>query len=163
MPGHPYRADDYEDIVRDVLAVASVGADLITDVVALTREPLCDQVALARIARERDLALTRYRRDRDGRRLEATMASLDEQEAMARAANPQPMPAAEIAARLRDLPGIWDAAPASRRAIAESLFERIEVIGLRRMQITPTTAAVARGLAEAFSSASAGYGRGERI
>jgi hypothetical protein len=50
----------------------------------------------------------------------------------------------------------------SRRVIAESLFERIEVLELRRMRIIPTDAAVARGLADAFSSASAGYGRGER-
>ena len=106
--------------------------------------------------------LARYCRDRDARSLEAMMASLDEQEAAARAAGLEPMPAAEIAGRLRDLPGIWDAAPASRRAIAESLFERIEVLGVRRMHITPTVAAIGRGFAEAFASSSAGYGRGER-
>jgi hypothetical protein len=45
----------------------------------------------------------------------------------------------------------------------EALFERVEVLGLRRMRIEPTPSAVAAGLVEAFSSASAGYGRGERI
>ena len=63
---------------------------------------------------------------------------------------------------LRDLPRLWDDAPASRRALSESLFERVDVLGLRSMRLEPTPAAIARGLAEAFSSASAGYGRGER-
>lgn len=62
-----------------------------------------------------------------------------------------------VAARL------WDDAPGSRRALAEALFERVEVLGLRRMRIEPTPSAVAAGLIEAFSCASAGYGRGERI
>jgi hypothetical protein len=39
----------------------------------------------------------------------------------------------------------------------------VEVLGLRRMHLEPTPAAVAAGLVEAFSCASAGYGRGERI
>jgi hypothetical protein len=58
---------------------------------------------------------------------------------------------------------LWDDASGSRRALAEALFERVEVLGLRRMRIEPTPSAVAAGLVEAFSRASAGYGRGERI
>jgi hypothetical protein len=54
------------------------------------------------------------------------------------------------------------AAPGSRRALAEALFERVEVLGLRRMRIEPTPSAIAAGLVDAFSRASAGYGRGER-
>jgi hypothetical protein len=65
-------------------------------------------------------------------------------------------------AYLRDLPRLWEEAPDSRRGLAESLFERVEVLGLRRMHLEPTPAAVAAGLVEAFSCASAGYGRGER-
>ena len=67
-----------------------------------------------------------------------------------------------MVAYLRDLPRLWDEAPGSRRALAEALFERVEVLGLRRMRIEPTPSAVAAGLVEAFSRASAGYGRGER-
>jgi len=52
--------------------------------------------------------------------------------------------------------------PDSRRGLAESLFERVVVLGLRRMHRKQTPAAGAAGLVEAFSSASAGYGRGER-
>ena len=55
-------------------------------------------------------------------------------------------------------------APVRRRdrRLADSLFERVEDLGLRRMHLEPTPAAVAAGLADAFSSASAGVGRGER-
>ena len=63
---------------------------------------------------------------------------------------------------LRDLLRLWDEAPGSRRGLAESLFKRVEVLGLRRMHLEPTPAAVAAGLVEALLSASAGYGRGER-
>ena len=92
------------------------------------------------------------------------MAALDEQEAEARDRQPAPeLSAAEVVAYLRDLPRLWDDAPDSRRGLTESLFERVEVLGLRRMHLEPTPAAVAAGLVEAFSSASAGYGRGESV
>jgi hypothetical protein len=42
------------------------------------------------------------------------------------------------------------------------MFERVEVLGLRRMLIEPTPSAIAAGLVEAFSCASAGHGLGER-
>jgi len=113
-----------EAIVREVLARGSAGADLLSDVVTLTRAPEPDRLALARIGRERDAALARYRRDRDAGALEATMGILDEQERAVREAGPEPMPAAEVVERLRDVAAVWAAAPASRRAIAESLFER---------------------------------------
>jgi len=51
----------------------------------------------------------------------------------------------------------------TRRGLAESLFGRVEVLGLRRMHLEPTPAAVAAELVvDAFSRASAGSGRGER-
>ena len=84
---------------------------------------------------------------------------------MGAARDHQPAPeltAAEVAAYLRDLPRLWHDDQDSRRGLAESLFERVEVLGLRRMHLEPTPAAVAGGLVEASSSASAGYGRGER-
>lgn len=164
MPGHSYRADEYEAIAREVLGRAALGASLVADVVAATRDPEPDRLALARIGRERDAALARYRRDRDARALEATMAALDagEHEARAGGSLHAPLPAADVVEYLRDLPRLWDDAPASRRGLAEAIFERIEVLGIRRMRITPTPGAMAAGLAEAFSNASAGYGRGER-
>jgi hypothetical protein len=164
MPGHSYRADEYEAIVREVLGRVSLGAAVVADVVAATRDPDPDRLALARVARERDAAIARYRRDRDTRALEATMGRLDEEERAARetAAAPALEPV-EVVDYLRELPRLWDDAPASRRGLAEALFERIEVLGLRRMGLTPTADAIAAGLVAAFSSASAGYGRGERV
>ena len=88
MPGTSYRADEYEAIVRDVLADVSLGAEHIAAVVAETRDAEPDRLAVARIGRERDAALARYRRDRDLRTLERTMATLDEQEAEASAGGP---------------------------------------------------------------------------
>jgi hypothetical protein len=130
MPGHSYRAAEYEAVVREVLAQVSLGSDRIAAVVEATRAPGPDQLALARIGRERDAALARYRRDRDLHALEASMAALDEQEAEARDRQPAPeLTAAEVAAYLRDLPRLWDDAPDSRRGLAESLSERVEVLG----------------------------------
>lgn len=163
MPGHSYRTAEYEGIVREVLAQVSLGADSLVRIVEATRAPEVDRLALARIGRERDAAMARYRRDRDAAALEATMAMLDAQEREAREATPAPgLSSAEVVEYLRDLPRLWDDAPDSRRGLAETLFERIEVLGLRRMRIQPTMSAIAAGLAEAFSSVSAGYGRGER-
>ena len=88
MPGASYRADEYEAIVREVLADVSLGAEHIAAVVGETRDAEPDRLAIARIGRERDAALARYRRDRDLRSLERTMASLDEQEAEANAGGP---------------------------------------------------------------------------
>ena len=148
---------------REMLARVSLGAEHRPSVVAETRDVEPDRLAITRIGRERD-ALARYRRDRDLRALERTMASLDAQEAEANAGGPvTALEASEVVAYLRDLPRLWDDAPSSRRALAEALFERVEVLGLRRMRIEPTPSAVAAGLVAAFSSALAGYGRGERV
>lgn len=78
MPGASYRTDEYEAIVREVLADVSLGAEHIAAVVGETRDAEPDRLAIARIGRERDAALARYRRDRDLRALERTMAALDE-------------------------------------------------------------------------------------
>ena len=161
--GSSYRSADYEAIVRDVLGLVSIGAERIAAVVDATRAPEPDRLALARIGRERDAAVARYRRDRDVLALEASMAALDAEEADVgqRVATPA-LSAAEVVAYLRDLPRLWDDAPASRRGLAESLFARIEVLGLRRMHIEPTPAAIAAGLVEAFARTNVVYGRGER-
>lgn len=92
------------------------------------------------------------------------MARLDA-EARAAVVRPSRIPtAAEPRTYLESLPGLWaNTSDAGRHAIAEAVFERIEVLGLRRMRIEPTPSAVAAGLVEAFSRAPAGYGRGERL
>ena len=83
------------------------------------------------------------------------MAAVNEQEAEANEAS-------DVVAYPCERPRLWDNAPGSRRALAEALFERVEVLGLRRMSIEPTPPAIAVGLVLASSRASAGYGRGER-
>lgn len=163
LEGRSYAAAAYERLVREVLGRVALGADVIAEVVADTRAPEPDRLALLRVDRERDAAVVRYRRDRDTGELAATMARLDVDEQRARDAQaPQALEPAEVVAYLRDLPAVWDAAPSSRRALAEALFERIEVLGLRSMRIQPTPAAAARGLGGAFRAGGAGYGRGER-
>jgi hypothetical protein len=163
-PGHSYQAAEYEHVVRGVLERVALGAETIAEVMDGASVPQVDRLALARIERERSELLARYRRDRDGARLEAEMARLDEAERTVRTDTDHAfsMPPTEAVAYLRDLPTLWDDAPESRRALAESLFDRVEVLGLASMHVEPTPAAVQRGLAEAFSSVGAGYGRGER-
>ncbi|MGC8635225.1 MAG: hypothetical protein ACP5VP_11305 [Candidatus Limnocylindrales bacterium] len=56
-------------------------------------------------------------------------------------------------AYLRDLPRLWaDGQPGARRALAEALFARVRALGVTRIEIEPTEAAIAHGLAEAFGA-----------
>ena len=162
MPGHSYRAAEYEAIVRDVLGDVSLGADRIAAVVEATRgrsptawrSPASAGSGTPPWRATGPTGTCRLSRRRWRR---------STQEAEARDRQPAPeLSAAEVVAYLRDLPRLFDEAPDSRRGLTESLFERVEVLGLRRMHLEPTPAAVAAGLVEAFSSASAGYGQGER-
>ena len=113
-----------------------------------------DPTAEDRIERERDRALARYKRTRDPLELEATMRRLDAEEQAARHAVARaPLSAAEVVAYLRDLPRLWaDGQPEQRRALAEALFARVRALGIAHIEITPTGAAAARGLAEAFGA-----------
>jgi DNA invertase Pin-like site-specific DNA recombinase len=152
-PGRSYQAAEYEHLVRGILGRVSLGAETISEV--MTGPTLqVDRLALARIERERSEVLARYRRDRDTARLGQEMARLDEAEeqlANVRAnSDADSLTPGEALDYLQSLPAGWDAAPASRRALAESLFERVDVLGLERMHVEPTAAAVRRGLAEAF-------------
>jgi hypothetical protein len=61
-----------------------------------------------------------------------------------------PLDPAEAVEFLRNLPTLWEAAANSRRALAESLFESVEVLGLDTMLVEATPAAVRRGLAQAL-------------
>lgn len=161
--GRSYPADVYERLVSELLEGVALGADAITAAIADTRGSEPDRVALARIDRERDEAVVRYRRTRDAGELERTMARLDVEAELARSVETiEPLPAEEAVAFLRDLPSAWAAATWSRRALAESLFASVEVLGLRTMRVTPTAAAIDRGLADAFHARTHVYGRGER-
>ena len=85
--------------------------------------------------------------------LEAEMARLDEAEQSARSgAEDEGLDPAETVDFLRNLPALWEAAPNSRRALAESLFESVDILGLDTMHVEPTPVAVRRVLAEAFRS-----------
>jgi DNA invertase Pin-like site-specific DNA recombinase len=161
--GQSYPADEFEGIIAKVLGRIELGADTIAEVVAETTSHDLPVPGLERIRRAREAAATRYLRDRDLQAIETTMAGLDAEEAEARSRTAMPEIApAEKVTYLRALPRLWADAPSSRRALAESLFASIEVLGLKTMRLEPTSAAIARGLADAFWCSEDGYGRGER-
>jgi DNA invertase Pin-like site-specific DNA recombinase len=154
--GLSYRADVYEDIARRALGHVSANAYLRTGVVAGLRAEAAgpDPDVLARIEREREAAMARYRRDRDSRALDAAMDRLDAEEAEARARINDGPTAAEAVAYLADLARLWDEAEGSgRKLLAEALFERVEVLGVRKVQIRPTATAVRHGWAAAWDGA----------
>jgi hypothetical protein len=97
-------------------------------------------LAQARIKRERDQAALRFARDRDLGRLEATMARLDAEEAAA-VVRPSRIPtAAEARAYLESLPDLWaKTSDAGRHAIAEAVFEKIDVLGVADYPCTGLT------------------------
>ena len=112
-----------------------------------------DVLAQARIKRERDQAALRFAKDRDLGRLEATMARLDA-EAQAAVVRPSRIPtAAEARAYLESLPDLWaKTSDAGRHAIAEAVFERIDVLGANDFTFTLTAHAKARGWDAAFGA-----------
>ncbi len=128
-----------------------------------------DDLALARISRERDRAALRFAKDRDLGQLEATMARLDA-EAQAAVVRPSRIPtAAEARAYLESLPDLWaKTSDAGRKAIAEAVFERIDVLGATDYTFTLTAHAKARGWDAAFGAGVAAVkegrsGRGESV
>jgi hypothetical protein len=113
-------------------------------------------------------AALRFAKDRDLGRLEATMARLDA-EAAAAVVRPSRTPtAAEARAYLEALPDLWaKTSDAGRHAIAEAVFERIDVLGVNDFTFLLTAHAKAHGWDAAFGagdqSISIGRsGRGER-
>jgi hypothetical protein len=92
-------------------------------------------------------------KDRDLGRLEATMARLDA-EAQAAVVRPSRIPtAAEARAYLESLPDLWaKTSDAGRHAIAEAVFERIDVLGVTDYTFTLTAHAKARGWGAAFGT-----------
>jgi DNA invertase Pin-like site-specific DNA recombinase len=171
VKGESYAAGLYEQAIGKAFEHVAVSARLKAATVAEATRPEpggSDVLAQARISRERDQAALRFAKDRDLGRLEATMARLDA-EAEAAVVRPSRVPtAAEARAYLESLPELWaKTSDAGRHAIAEAVFERIDVLGVTEYTFTLTAHAKARGWDAAFGSgvvrAKEGRsGRGER-
>ena len=152
--GESYKFEVYEDAIGLAFEHVAVSSTLKASTVALARRPdpdSGDDLAMARIARERDRAALRFAKDRDLGRLEATLARLDA-EVRAAVVRPSHIPsAAEARAYLESLPELWaKTSDAGRKAIAEAVFERIDVLGVTDFTFTLTAQARARGWDAAF-------------
>jgi hypothetical protein len=55
---------------------------------------------------------------------------------------------------LRELPQLWnDAEPSGRKLLAEALFERIDILGTRKVKLHPSASAKAQGWDRAWNGA----------
>lgn len=171
VKGESYRAELYEEAVGEAFRHVAASGRLMADTVALAIRPdlgAPDLLAAARIARERDQAALRFARERDLGALKAVMARLDAEEAALAGAPTVTPTAAQARAYLEDLPSLWaDTDAEGRRAIAEAVFERIDVLGVTDYTFTLTPDARAHGWDAAFGPGtvpgSIGQsGRGER-
>jgi DNA invertase Pin-like site-specific DNA recombinase len=154
--GVSYPADSYEGLVRQALKHVSANAELAGAVIdrLADDETAPDPVTLARIERDRENAMARYRRDRNTAALEATMRTLDQQESQAKAMHADGPTAEEAIESLRELPQLWnDAEPSGRKLQAEALFERIDILGTRKVKLHPSASAKAQGWDRAWNGA----------
>lgn len=154
--GESYKVDVYEAAIGRALEHVAVSSTLTASTVSIARRPDPDggdRLARARIKREREQAALRFAKDRDLGKLEATMARLDA-EAEAAVVRPSRIPtAAEARAYLESLPDLWaKTSDAGRHAIAEAVFERIDVLGATDFTFALTAHAKARGWDAAFGA-----------
>ncbi len=153
--GESYKVDVYEDAIGRAFEHVAVSSTLKASTVAIARrpDPDADVLVRARIKREREQAALRFAKDRDLAKLEATLARLDA-EAQQAVGRPSRIPtAAEARAYLESLPELWaKTSDAGRKAIAEAVFERIDVLGANDYTFTLTAAARARGWDAAFGA-----------
>jgi DNA invertase Pin-like site-specific DNA recombinase len=170
-----YSYDLFEGVVPAILSYVSANANLAEDVIRQLNRTVAgpDPASLARIEHEQAAARDKWGRDRDTDALLATTARLDREREQASEARRE-LPSAEDARRfLGDLPYLWAAAdPEKRQLLARTMFERIDVLGVEQVRITPTQEAREYGWFEAWAgktlrvpldAASLRYGRGERI
>ena len=168
-PGHAYHREMYEQIVEELLAVASIGAGTIAGVVGEVNraKPVPDRSAIDRIGRERERAMARYLRDRDAAALDRTMSSLDADGARLEQLDPAEAVPTDVAVRyVRDLPETWRKAEGGpgRQLLASALFDRIDVLGIQEATVHLSAHAVRHGLGAALPE-EVGIlvnGRGER-
>ena len=161
--------DLYEQVVEGTLAQGALGASTIAAVVGavVPTSAQDDEATLARIGRERERAVAHYLRDREMAGLEATMHRLDAEEVRARQPRTDAgLPADEVVRYLQELPETWAKAQGGtgRQLVADALFERIDVLGLREATAHLSEHAVRHGLAESLPEEFAILvsGRGER-
>jgi DNA invertase Pin-like site-specific DNA recombinase len=167
--GHAYPMNTYESVVDGLLARVTLDAAQLAAVVGLSvGVPTGPSRAdLDRIAKERQRALDRYVRDRDTAALDRAMAALDRDQAALQAPKPaEPVPA-DVAVRfLRELPVTWAKAKGGkgRAMLADALFDRIDVLGVREATVHLSAHAVRHGLAAVLPAEfdSPVSGRGER-
>lgn len=154
--GESYKLEVYEDAIGLALSHVAVSTRLKTAVVAEAVRPDAegsDVLLLARLKRERERAALQFAKDRDFAALEATLARLDAEAESARERPSRRPTAAEARAYLESLPELWaNTSDAGRKAIAEAVFERIEVLGASDFTFTLTAQAKARGWDAAFGS-----------
>jgi hypothetical protein len=152
--GESYKLEVYEDAIGLALGHVAVSTRLKAAVVAEAVRPDAegsDVLVQARLKRERERAALQFAKDRDFGKLEATLARLDAEAEAARERPSRRPTAAEARAWLESLPDLWaNTSDAGRRAIAEAVFERIDVLGARDFTFTLTAAAKARGWDAAF-------------
>jgi hypothetical protein len=160
------------DAIGRAFEHVAVSSRLKADAVAAATRPETDGtdvLAQARIKRERERAALQFAKDRDPGRLEATMARLDAEAEAAVIRRSRVPTAAEARAYLESLPELWErTSDAGRHAIAEAVFERIDVLGVTDYTFTLTAHAKARGWDAAFGARvvrvkQGRSGRGERI
>jgi DNA invertase Pin-like site-specific DNA recombinase len=168
--GHAYPMEFYEQVVEGILAEAALAAPTLASVVGDVVRPAAtvDRAAQERIARERERAMARYLRDRDTASLDATMRSLDAEEARAHQPREEEGVPADVAVRyLQELPLTWARAAGGtgRQLVADALFERIEVLGFTEATAHLSDHAVRHGLADVLPEefGISVSGRGERI
>ena len=171
VKGESYKVELNEHAIGLAFERVAVSARLKADAVAAATRPESDGgdvLAQARIKRERERAALQFAKDRDLARLEATMARLDA-EAEAAVVRPSRLPtAAEARARLESPPELWAmTSDTGLHAIAEAVFERIDVLRAGDFTFMLTAYAKAHGWDAAFGagdqSISIGQsGRGER-
>jgi hypothetical protein len=147
--GESHKVDVYEQVIGKAFEHVACSSRLKADAVAASTRPEpdgADVLAQARIKRERERAALQLAKDRDLGRLEATMARLDAEVEAAVVRSSRVPTAAEARAYLESLPELWaKTSDAERHAIAEAVFERVDVLGVTDYTFTLTAHAKARG------------------
>jgi len=153
--GESYKAEWYDAIVGAALQRVAVNAALATETITKALAPTtvrADTFTLARIAKDREAVVARYLRDRDAPALDAVMRRLDEEEARAEESEVAVPTHDDVVGYLANLSKLWDETETEgRHAIAEAMFDRLDVLGLD-VVATPSIEADQYGWADVFGS-----------